>query len=1300
MKKRPRSAKLALVVAVVLAIGLVHSVCRDVLVAQTAPQSKVRQLPAGTIKGPIELADGESLQGAGCDKTIIDATGCQEGIIVKGGTGAVISDLTIKGAPGTALVVKDASQVVVKRVRVTSVFIGITFQGVKNGRIENCVADNNSFGLVVNGGADCVVVNNTVVDCKEIGLGMTASPGAVAFNNCIVGSGICLNIDKPANVHVDYNLYTGIYIAQMADQVPKKVLTGWHYVTAEDNKPGLDLHSVQMHVDFKDAKNGDFTPTNVLPWSLDRAVTSQWGVAEFAGAKAPGADMAGKARTARPGLGAVEAIVKAPRTADSEFTIAKDNGLKSAGVFTKDGMLISYLFQNQPLPAGKYAFWLPARDYVGQPIPAGNYDVRVAESDFKWKYLNHIGDNGADRYGPYTASANPKMVAFASKDILVMQQGESEDHISLRGYDIKTGKVLWYTYGCPAVQGMAVKDGLAYSLVSYNAAKKQSRLTRVNAATGEIVPWAGYETGHATPTLPPDVHSMAALGDYLYIADEKENKLHLLKIADASAVKTLDVPAPTGLASDEKANLLWVISGDSILALDPNGKQVASSKPVADPASLSACNGKLAIASHKTGKVHFFDASDPGKLKQTGELGKGDGPYGKADVDRFLFQTAPGFGRNPDMLMSSVAIDAEGQIAVTDACRRVTMFDKDRKVLWYTYGVFGNQAKPSFGTGNRRMYDPWVYTSFLLDEKAGTWQVEAVWDYSAMSSKGLNEQNIQLLGDFEESGKQYVVAIATACGRTPALQLEYTPLVMVGRLDGFKAVPVLTIGVENGQMVSRTDTNHDGKVDKADKAKPMIGFDGKPMPVRDLFGRFNEMTPDGSIVSMYLPAMIWKRTPGLDETGAPIYEGKDFVSAPTKDWNKIISPYDLKPEGLGGVCYGQLSDGGYVLQTIFRGSGGCGMNNGGGTDMIGVDGQGRRRWVNQMAQYHGIAGMGTADDITVTSIYYSMDVLPVDIDGLQLGGFCESPKLHYCGYWIDHPNLRFFKMPDGHLYFTNGDNAAGRHLWYRMENQDSYAKSKQPFTVSAERAAHLAAIQVPATPPAAHEVRPPSIRVPRFAKPMPIDGGIDKWRQAGIQPQIVMGPTGGKSAADASALIRMAYEGNNLYVQILAFDDIPVFGNFPVWQNSVEMAINGVWPNGMQYVAAKMADGKDVVWRNRFFSKVDQVYFPSSHAPCIVKVLDDAKGVPEREVLEHLYGEDLSKAKVIVTEFKIPMDKVTYAQAEADVPQLGPGKTFYVNFFVDDNDKAYNDVQQTVLIWPTGSSMFGAKEEVALATCE
>ena len=106
-----------------------------------------------------------------------------------------------------------------------------------------------------------------------------------------------------------------------------------------------------------------------------------------------------------------------------------------------------------------------------------------------------------------------------------------------------------------------------------------------------------------------------------------------------------------------------------------------------------------------------------------------------------------------------------------------------------------------------------------------------------------------------------------------------------------------------------------------------------------------------------------------------------------------------------------------------------------------------------------------------------------------------------------------------------------------------------------------------------------------------------------------------------------------------------------------------------------------------------------AHAPRLIKVLDDAKAVTERTALEALYGKDLSNAKVIVTEFKIPLDKTTYQEVEGDVPQLGSGKTLRIGFFVDDNDTPYTDVQR-LINWPATFSMFGSLEDAARAVLE
>jgi hypothetical protein len=290
-----------------------------------------------------------------------------------------------------------------------------------------------------------------------------------------------------------------------------------------------------------------------------------------------------------------------------------------------------------------------------------------------------------------------------------------------------------------------------------------------------------------------------------------------------------------------------------------------------------------------------------------------------------------------------------------------------------------------------------------------------------------------------------------------------------------------------------------------------------------------------------------------------------------------------------------------------------------------------------------------------------------------------------------------FKMPDNQVYATYGDNSSGRHPWYRLENQASLKRTKQPFRISPERASELAALEF--EPVATPSVPARQLKVPRLAQPLTIDGDLEKWRKAGVQPQVVVRPSGRfDGPGDSSAVIRMAYEGQNVYFQILQFDDHPMFYQM-IFEDNVELALNGACDGGFQFVAYKDADGQDILWRNRFFAPLPQIKLNPAHAPRLIKVLPNAQDVPERKTLEALYGVDMSNAKVIVTEFKLPIDKESFAGSEKDIFELGPGKSFWVGFFIDDNDSPYTDKQE-LSAWPATFGVFSAKEEGAQAICE
>jgi hypothetical protein len=221
-------------------------------------------------------------------------------------------------------------------------------------------------------------------------------------------------------------------------------------------------------------------------------------------------------------------------------------------------------------------------------------------------------------------------------------------------------------------------------------------------------------------------------------------------------------------------------------------------------------------------------------------------------------------------------------------------------------------------------------------------------------------------------------------------------------------------------------------------------------------------------------------------------------------------------------------------------------------------------------------------------------------------------------------------------------------------------------------------------------------------QPLPIDGGLEKWRKAGISPNIIITPDtamgGIDGPQDASAVIRMAYHGTDLYVQILRFARNPVFFQ-PVsrhyMQDCIEMCINGFGP-GFKFDISKTTDTGDIIIRERFYYTKLAKLLPAGHAPRVIKILDNAKDVGERAMIESVYGVDLASCKVIVTEFKLPMDAATYENAEQDVPKMTPGSSFWLGFTIDDNNQPGADLQN-LMVWPATYGTFNPPSDGAKA---
>jgi len=1261
-------------------LALLCLVARAVNASEATLESKLAvarpgqtvELPAGEFKTSAIVPAGVTLKGAGYDKTSIDAGGAENGLVIA--SGATVSDLAVRGAKSANVLVRGAEKVTVQRVRASGGLIGLSVADARGCRIENVISDGNRYGIVVTGGDGNAVVNCSLVGNASLGLSFPAGKNHVAFNNLVAESATAIYIGTDATgLTVDHNLYFCLYTGKYKGQLARKSLFDWSYLS------GQDAHSVSLPMTFA----ADWKPTNALPWAQDRAVTSGWGASEVAGQTAPAQDIAGQVRPGVPGLGAFEVTVQPSRPADAVLDVPAGDGVVSAGVFTPQGKLITYLFNDLPLRPGKQSVWLPARSDTFQPIAAGEYELRAVRAKLKWDYVGVIG-NTSDRAMHTGGGAPPgvECLDFDQAGHLIIGRGHSEEHVSYRSLDGRTGAWRWYVPGASEMTDMAVaQDGLLYSL---RVSEKEARITRHDPATGKGKEWKAGDLGQQLLEIRP-LSGMTLL-DCVYVFTETvSNAVWFSARGSVKPVKQVHLPSPTQPVMDAKARVVWVKSGEQVLmALATDGSIVATAQPVADPLAIAARDGRLAVASAKTGKVHLFDASNPKQLKEIATIGKGDGPAGAFDLERFRFQDRAA--------RAVLALGPDGLLAVADG-NRVMVFDKNRKPLWRTFAIPGSGTVPS-NIKPGRLYAH--NCTLLLDTQKNTWEPET---FSPLLH--------HVVGDFQVGGKTFVFMNGTKEPGSAGDAFE------IARFEPAQVTLVARVTFNRGlrQFQIQKDQDGDGTID--DKDKPEVFWQVPPdAPIRSLLDhRFQTILPDGTLIIAGVGRLDgwFARWPcaGLDDKGVPIYRIQDKVAIPPSiPSGEPLSVYDGQPDSPALADIFPRADGGYVgLASMTRSTPGKSLLNNGGSEIVGFSADGQVMWAKRTgAEFPRVGGLAIGKSINVAGMGETANMLCFNDDGLGLGGFSMPEKSGWEGFWLDHSeSVKGFTDEQGRLNMTMCDYINGRNHWFRLVDKQ-VTPVKVPVTVSAELATALAAL--PAPPPiTGSSAKPatPRVLVAKLAKEFSIDGDMEKWRKAGIQPQIILTPETSAGieagARDASALVRLAYHGQNLYVQVMRFDDV-ITTHQPTTraylQDTVEMCVNGYY-EGIKFNmsmtsdkgAANIVDGWDLKAR----------LLDPAHAPLAIKTLDNAEAVPERQLIENIFGLDMRRSKVQVFEAKLPIDKTTYAGVENRVFELKPGGEFWLGFLVDDNDEPGTDVQN-FLFWPVTYGTFSPKETGALAVLD
>ena len=104
-------------------------------------------------------------------------------------------------------------------------------------------------------------------------------------------------------------------------------------------------------------------------------------------------------------------------------------------------------------------------------------------------------------------------------------------------------------------------------------------------------------------------------------------------------------------------------------------------------------------------------------------------------------------------------------------------------------------------------------------------------------------------------------------------------------------------------------------------------------------------------------------------------------------------------------------------------------------------------------------------------------------------------------------------------------------------------------------------------------------------------------------------------------------------------------------------------------------------------------------APLVIKQLDNAESVTERQLIENIYGVSLRDCQVQIYETKIPMDAKTFNGRKTPPPEMKPGSKFWIGFMIDDNDQPGTDYQ-SFFTWTMTYGTFSPKESGAIVELE
>ena len=115
-----------------------------------------------------------------------------------------------------------------------------------------------------------------------------------------------------------------------------------------------------------------------------------------------------------------------------------------------------------------------------------------------------------------------------------------------------------------------------------------------NPKNGKVAAVEGWPGGQVAFEGGSKASGFAELDGKLYVADPASNRIRFGPLDRPSFEESFAVRSPTALASDRARHVLWVISGDRLIAYSGIGRKLAEAGPIRFPAMQYICSLTMA----------------------------------------------------------------------------------------------------------------------------------------------------------------------------------------------------------------------------------------------------------------------------------------------------------------------------------------------------------------------------------------------------------------------------------------------------------------------------------------------------------------------------------------------------------------------------------------------------------------------------------------------------------------------------------------------------------------------------------